>query len=65
MIPPELMVVLALAGFPPLADEHLPLADCARCKHSQQPDGGHCFMFKDAPGPRCGQFTRIPEVPQS
>lgn len=30
--------------------------DCEACKHRQEPDGGHCYMFKEKPGPYCAQF---------
>ena len=39
--------------------ECLPLADCPNCAYSKLPnDGGHCYMFRDKPGERCGQFIK-------
>lgn len=31
--------------------------NCATCDHSQHPDGGHCYMFRNAPNITCGQHT--------
>ena len=59
-IVPDGFMAAVLLG-PHLAGVHLPehllpAADCGRCKHRHQPDGGHCYMFREKPGPRCGQF---------
>jgi len=35
----------------------IPKADCDRCKYGFKVDGQHCYMFRDKPGDRCGQFT--------
>ena len=38
--------------------DFLPLADCERCKYMRLPhDGGHCYMFVEKPGEKCGQFS--------
>jgi len=29
---------------------------CPTCEYKQQPDGGHCYMFKEEPQERCGQW---------
>lgn len=29
----------------------------ATCDHSKHPDGGHCYMFRQAPAMACGQHT--------
>ncbi|EKD89721.1 MAG: hypothetical protein ACD_33C00002G0013 [uncultured bacterium] len=31
--------------------------NCSKCDHSKYPDGGHCYMFKDAPTYICMQHT--------
>ena len=31
--------------------------NCATCDHSEDPEGGHCYMFKRAPQSACGQHT--------
>lgn len=31
--------------------------NCATCDHKQNPDGGHCYMFRSAPNDACGQHT--------
>lgn len=31
--------------------------NCATCDHKKHPDGGHCYMFKDAPKQVCKQHT--------
>jgi hypothetical protein len=30
---------------------------CEDCDHKKDPDGGHCYMFAEAPDGPCGQFT--------
>jgi hypothetical protein len=53
----DLLVSLGLNRIP------LPLADCPNCRYSKLPsDGGHCYMFKDRPGERCGQFTKVTDT---
>ena len=32
-------------------------ANCATCAHINNPDGGHCYMFKDEPKQTCGIHT--------
>lgn len=37
----------------------LPDADCDNCEYMLLNDprsGGHCYMFRDKPGMKCGQF---------
>jgi hypothetical protein len=38
----------------------LPLAECDSCEWMALKDGdaGHCYMFRDPPGERCGQFKK-------
>ncbi|MDR6421302.1 hypothetical protein J2801_003590 [Paraburkholderia phenoliruptrix] len=31
--------------------------NCATCNHKQNPDGGHCYMFRDEPTDVCMQHT--------
>jgi hypothetical protein len=31
--------------------------NCLTCDHHQNPDGGHCYMFRDAPTEVCMQHT--------
>ncbi len=31
--------------------------NCKTCGHSQQPEGGHCYMFKTAPVEVCMKHT--------
>lgn len=31
--------------------------NCATCKHSRFPDGGHCYMFRIPPTGPCMQHT--------
>lgn len=39
----------------------LPMADCPNCLYSTLPnEGGHCYMFKEKPGERCGQMKEKP-----
>lgn len=33
--------------------------NCETCRHKQNPDGGHCYMFRDAPNERCMQHTGL------
>lgn len=47
--------IAAGLGHPPRA--MLPKADCPRCKYREPKQGGHCYMFREKPGDRCGQFT--------
>lgn len=35
----------------------LPMADCPNCQHMENPEDGHCYMFRERPSERCGQFT--------
>lgn len=30
---------------------------CDTCDHKQHPDGGHCYMFREAPAPCCALHT--------
>ena len=39
--------------------EFLPDADCENCKHKKDPRIGHCHMFLERPGDKCGQFRRV------
>ena len=36
--------------------------NCASCRHKQNPDGGHCYMFRFEPTEMCAQHTRITEL---
>jgi len=48
----------------PVADIYLPFADCDNCLHKgivAEVAGSHCYMFKEKPGVRCGQFKRVPQ----
>lgn len=39
------------------AFESIPLADCTNCRYKQSENAtNHCYMFKQTPGSRCGQF---------
>ena len=39
------------------AGRPLPDADCDRCQYKRWAEPGlHCYMFRDKPGPKCGQF---------
>lgn len=31
--------------------------NCTTCNHKQNPDGGHCYMFRDEPDDVCMQHT--------
>lgn len=31
--------------------------NCETCEHKQNADGGHCYMFRDAPTEVCMQHT--------
>ncbi len=31
--------------------------NCASCSHKQNPDGGHCYMFRFEPTEMCAQHT--------
>jgi hypothetical protein len=31
--------------------------NCETCRHKQNPDGGHCYMFRDEPTEVCMQHT--------
>lgn len=31
--------------------------NCAACDHKRFPDGGHCYMFRDAPTDACHKHT--------
>ena len=31
--------------------------NCASCRHKQNPDGGHCYMFRFEPTEMCAQHT--------
>lgn len=33
--------------------------NCETCKHKQNSDGGHCYMFQDEPTERCMQHTEL------
>lgn len=52
-------VTIAVA---PLIAQGLKLAfaavpsDCARCNHKRNPQGGWCYMFRDAPATWCTQY---------
>lgn len=60
-------VALSVASVSPL----LPLlgaqpfepTDCSDCQHRQEPDGGHCHMFREPPSTKCGQRLPIKETP--
>ena len=41
-----------------MPESFLPDADCKQCKHKQDPQGGHCYVFLKRPGDKCGQFMR-------
>ena len=32
---------------------------CEKCNYFYHPDGGHCYMFREYPGPNCGQFKEV------
>ena len=32
---------------------------CERCNYFYHPDGGYCYMFREYPGPNCGQFKEV------
>lgn len=37
----------------------LPVKECGQCLYKQDPQGGHCYMFKTEPeGEFCGAFRR-------
>ncbi len=58
--------LLAAIGVPLLAlpgDDFNP-KDCDGCEHKDEPDGGHCYMFKLPPLGRCGQRKPKPEKPE-
>jgi hypothetical protein len=38
--------------------DFLPNADCENCEHKKDPRIGHCHMFLERPGDKCGQFRR-------
>lgn len=31
--------------------------NCAACEHKRYPDGGHCYMFRDAPTEPCAKHA--------
>lgn len=31
--------------------------NCASCRHKQNPDGGHCYMFRFEPAEMCAHHT--------
>ena len=33
------------------------LNNCATCLHKQNPDGGHCYMFRFEPTEMCAKHT--------
>lgn len=40
----------------------LPDADCRNCEYMRlngPRSGGHCYMFRDKPGLKCGQFRAV------
>jgi hypothetical protein len=39
-----------------MSPEFLPDADCENCEHKQYAQGGHCYVFLERPGDKCGQF---------
>lgn len=32
--------------------------DCVTCEHRHEPQGGHCYMFKEPPQRKCGQYRK-------
>lgn len=32
--------------------------DCVTCEHRHEPQGGHCYMFKEPPTTKCGQYRK-------
>ena len=36
-------------------------ANCEQCLYRKPDwrDGGHCYMFRERPGERCGQFRKV------
>jgi hypothetical protein len=38
------------------AIDDLPDADCGNCRYGGDYEDQHCYMFKDKPGDKCGQF---------
>lgn len=42
----------------PSEPNDIPLADCGHCDYRDGGNGMHCYMFRDKPGDRCGQFKR-------
>ena len=39
--------------------------NCATCDHSKHPQGGHCYMFREAPNIVCGQHTAARDLSMS
>lgn len=37
-------------------NQQLPDANCQQCKYRGAYEGGHCYMFQEKPGDKCGQF---------
>ena len=31
--------------------------NCATCRHKQNPDGGHCYLFRFEPAEMCAHHT--------
>ena len=42
-----------------LINRSKPASNCDRCLHIRHPDGGHCYMFREYPGPNCAQFKEV------
>ena len=39
--------------------------NCEKCTHKQNPDGGHCYMFRTQPaGNYCAQFNASDTIRQ-
>lgn len=55
----HLATVLALsAGCAPSGREPFNPDDCVTCEHRHEPQGGHCYMFKEMPRTKCGQYRK-------
>ena len=55
----KIMAACVLDGAYMMPSEFLPNADCEKCEHRQRPErrqDGHCYMFMEKPGDKCGQF---------